>query len=250
MIVETDYYRYRLVPRAGERRRPLVSAAASGLAHLATWVGVLLLLNLSPEVLHLTISVAPGRSAADLRLSVAATAPLDDAEPDELREFAVSPPDRPLTRPVVPVVRVEPVVEPPADIESREPDNVPPQERPFEVMLKMVASDASAEPPSPASKKQTGAEPDRPLATLFNPAPNYPPDAVQDRRSGVVRVQIRVGTDGRVLRAILVGASGTPSLDDAALAAARRWRFVPEVRNGRPIVVEKHVSFEFELVQS
>ena len=52
--------------------------------------------------------------------------------------------------------------------------------------------------------------------------PSFPPDA---RFGGVVMVEARVGAAGSINDARVI--ASTPPFDDAALQAARRWRFFP-----------------------
>jgi TonB family protein len=58
---------------------------------------------------------------------------------------------------------------------------------------------------------------------LENPEPAYPALARQLSLSGVVRVEVTVGTDGRIKDAKVLG--GHPILVDSALAAVRKWRY-------------------------
>ena len=62
--------------------------------------------------------------------------------------------------------------------------------------------------------------------------------------SGVVILEITVDIDGtvkdaRVLRSI-------PLLDDAALEAARQWRYEPTMLNGRPVPIVMTVTVPFQ----
>jgi len=56
-------------------------------------------------------------------------------------------------------------------------------------------------------------------------APEYPRDALQAGLSGEVRVRITVQADGRVKDAVVERSTPEKVFDDAALAAARKWRF-------------------------
>lgn len=61
--------------------------------------------------------------------------------------------------------------------------------------------------------------------------PPYPPDA---HVSGVVKLTVFVGVDGRVQNVKLI--SGHPLLTPAAIQAARRWQFKPFTgENGEPV---------------
>lgn len=79
--------------------------------------------------------------------------------------------------------------------------------------------------PSPASQAHEGVESDAPPQVVVNRPPVYPPDALAAGRTGRVVVRAEVAPDGRVTRAAIHRSSGVPSLDRAALAAVRSWRF-------------------------
>lgn len=81
-------------------------------------------------------------------------------------------------------------------------------------------------PPAPAVSTPQVARPDVPVAIPGqNPAPEYP--ALARRRSieGTVLVRIDFDAGGGAANCTVVASSGCTSLDFAALAAARRWRF-------------------------
>lgn len=58
-------------------------------------------------------------------------------------------------------------------------------------------------------------------------APAYPARARRAGREGRSEIALRIGRDGRVVATRLHRSAGDPSLDEAALAAVHRWRFVP-----------------------
>lgn len=76
-------------------------------------------------------------------------------------------------------------------------------------------------------------------------APEYPADALRNGERGSVVVMIQVGTDGLPVTAVIERSSRSRALDQAALAAARRWRFRPALANGQPVEARVRVPFEF-----
>lgn len=78
--------------------------------------------------------------------------------------------------------------------------------------------------------------------------PEYPQSAMRRRVSGVVQVKVLVGENGSVIEAE-VESSPDPqkSLDRAALAAVRKWRFEPARRNGKAVRAWHSVPLEFTL---
>jgi protein TonB len=61
----------------------------------------------------------------------------------------------------------------------------------------------------------------------------YPESARQAGITGVVLVELTVGMDGRVTAAKVL--RGAQPLHQAALDAARQWRYEPELLNGKPV---------------
>ena len=61
------------------------------------------------------------------------------------------------------------------------------------------------------------------------------PLGVDDHAPGNATVEVEVGPDGQVLSVRLLKSSGDPTVDDAALAAARASTFAPATLNGLPV---------------
>jgi len=82
-------------------------------------------------------------------------------------------------------------------------------------------------------------------AKLKHVAPVYPPIAQQANVTGVVILEVQIGTDGhveeaRVLRSI-------PLLDQAALDAVTQWEFTPTLLNGQAVPVIMTVTVNFSM---
>lgn len=69
--------------------------------------------------------------------------------------------------------------------------------------------------------------PKTPPRLLAGANPPYPEDLRRQGIEGAVRVRVVVGKDGSVEMAGVAASSGYPSMDDAAVAAAYRYRFSP-----------------------
>jgi len=77
------------------------------------------------------------------------------------------------------------------------------------------------------------------------PHPAYPELARRARIQGVVKLQVKVKTDGSVeVQKIL---QGEPVLADAAIEAVKRWRANPASINGTRVETISTVTFDFEL---
>lgn len=150
-----------------------------------------------------------------------------------VRMISVSPPAEAPVKPVVtppkPVVetpRPKPVVqrvrsaEPaPAPLErKREPEPPPPQP----VVSKPAPPEPALAPPVVPPRFDAG--------YLNNPAPAYPALSRRNGEEGKVLLRVLVSADGKAQEVLLHQGSGFVRLDDAALDAVRRWRFVPARR--------------------
>jgi protein TonB len=74
-------------------------------------------------------------------------------------------------------------------------------------------------------------------------APVYPQIAKTRRLTGLVKVKLRVGSDGRVMSAEFV--SGPSIFKDAALEAVRQWRYQPATLDGKAIEQETEITLKF-----
>jgi protein TonB len=76
-------------------------------------------------------------------------------------------------------------------------------------------------------------------------APEYPDLARDANVDGTVLVQALVGRDGRVRDVRVV--QSIPMLDEAAVAAVRKWVFKPALANNKPVAVWVAVPVRFTL---
>jgi len=87
---------------------------------------------------------------------------------------------------------------------------------------------------------------DAPARLVRGPAPAYPDAARADGVEGDVRLELVVDTSGAVESARVLRGAGR-GLDDAALRAARQFRFAPATRQGRAVRVRVGWSMQFRL---
>jgi protein TonB len=76
--------------------------------------------------------------------------------------------------------------------------------------------------------------------------PAYTEDARQAQVEGVVRVEVTVDDQGRVIQARVLKGLGH-GLDEAALAAVKKMTFAPGTRCGKPSVATLSLSMRFSL---
>lgn len=95
-------------------------------------------------------------------------------------------------------------------------------------------------------------DPFRTAAPLYgeNSPPAYPDQARRNGWSGEVLVRVAVADDGGVTATALELSSGYRVLDAAALAALRRWHFVPARRGDLAVTSEVLVPVRFRLADT
>jgi protein TonB len=81
-----------------------------------------------------------------------------------------------------------------------------------------------------------------------NLPPDYPPEAGARGEHGLVGLRLHVDRFGRVARVEVMKSSGSRVLDDAARTRLAGWRFIPALRDGRPVpdIVELNINFELD----
>lgn len=80
---------------------------------------------------------------------------------------------------------------------------------------------------------------------VYSPPPDYPQVARRAGIQGVVRLQVRVKTDGSL--AVEKVLEGEPVLAEAASAAVQQWRATPALFNDKKVDVISTVTFNFQL---
>jgi len=188
-----------------------------------------------------------------------------DAEPPlpEAPAIHVPPAEAPPERP--PIAPQDAADEPRAPVAPEECVAwAPPSVSPPEMRLEFPPPAAPAPappPPAPASAPPAPEVPREPkpkrgddLATAVapvrraeNPPPSYPWLARCRGYEGLVLLAIRVSGAGRPTSVEVKQSSGYASLDEAAVAAAWKWRFEPAMLNGTPIEAEVDVPIRFKL---
>jgi protein TonB len=74
-----------------------------------------------------------------------------------------------------------------------------------------------------------------PDAKYVNMPPSYPHEAVRRHQQGSVQVLVHVTPQGDAGGVDMITSSGSPALDNAALAAVMKWHFKPAIRDGVPV---------------
>lgn len=75
--------------------------------------------------------------------------------------------------------------------------------------------------------------------------PNYPMQARAQRIAGTVALEVTIAEDGTVRN--IKEISGSPVLAAAARSALQGWRYSPFLLNGKPVAIQKQITFVFKL---
>jgi TonB family protein len=81
-----------------------------------------------------------------------------------------------------------------------------------------------------------------------NYVPDYPAEAMMDGLEGSVEMNLLVGEDGTVGKAVVVRSSGFSILDNAAIQFAKKLKYNPAQKQGRPIEVWVSRVMHYQLV--
>ena len=111
------------------------------------------------------------------------------------------------------------------------------------------ASNAAAAPSTASGKTGSPSlvEPSADADYLKNPPPGYPRISRRNGEQGTVIVRVFISTQGTPEKAEVRTSSGFARLDQAALEAVQRWRFVPGRRNGTPEAMWFNIPVRFIL---
>ena len=188
-----------------------------------------------PENEPITVVVTPG-------VQTDASAQRQRLEPEVRKnELPLAVPPQPVTEqpkvttrpsPILPRTAVSP--ESHTGTDNRTPIGIP-------VDVPIGASNP-AEPPPKAVRRSPGVVTGSPVKRVD---PVYPPAAREARLTGVVAVEVTVSEQGNVTSARAL--SGPTLLQNAAVSAARAWKFKASTLGGVPVTTTTTIFFNFKL---
>ena len=170
-----------------------------------------------------------------------------------LSEF-IEPPAPRVVPPAPPVVVKRPVIQPKAPVvpQTQAVRSETPAPEVWTVPVVPAAPPAPMEaplaqptpaPPAPPTVVLPSSDADY----LQNPKPIYPSSSKRRGEQGLVIHSVLIGADGLPVSAKLVKSSGFDALDQAALTAVMRWRYVPGKRNGVATTMSFNVPINWVL---
>ena len=164
-------------------------------------------------------------------------APPPRPPPVDLAEVMLPPPPPPA-----------PVAEPPREVAEAPPERRPPPQQ--------SARQTAAPQPVRLNAALQGMEsftlegrttPPEAADAARNRRPNYPEASRRRGEQGVVRVELRVDPNGRVVDVRVLESSGFSALDAEAIQTVRDWRFRPAQRAGVPVAGSITTAVHFRL---
>ena len=84
-------------------------------------------------------------------------------------------------------------------------------------------------------------------AVSENLPPLYPKTSERMGEEGKIRLRIEISASGLASKVTIIEPSGYARLDQAAIAAVKRWRFEPARNNGKPVGTSIEVPIRFSL---
>jgi len=188
-----------------------------------------------PEDEPITVVVTPG-------VQTDAPAQRQRLEPEVRKnELPLAVPPQPVTEPPKATTRPSPIL--PRTAVSPEShtgtDNRTPLGIPVDVP---IGASNPAEPPPKAVRRSPGVVTGSAVKRVD---PVYPPAAREARLAGVVAVEVTVSEQGNVTSARAL--SGPTLLQNAAVSAARAWKFKASTLGGTPVTTTTTIFFNFKL---
>lgn len=185
------------------------------------------------------------RRAVELVVPVAVMAELIEPPQPQVTPEPTPPKPQPAPKPVAPVQRAIKQAPMPLAITDPTPApeaptgvvSAPPEPQP--AVTEPVASVPTVQPP-PAPASNDVRDNFRDL-----PPPPYPAMSNRLREQGSVYLDIKIESDGSASQVLVTRSSGFPRLDEAAVKAAYRWRYIPRQGGAtKPNIYQYVVRFD------
>lgn len=157
----------------------------------------------------------------------------------------------PLEAVFIPVQETQSEPEPPA-VKPEIDQQVMPTETPMPELQfdEPVAPVENTTPSENAIAATTAGAVAQDLKTSNRVEPTYPPAARRAGEEGTVRLKVLVDEKGRPKDVAVATSSGFARLDEAAMAAVRKWRFVAATNGSNPISAWTQVAITFRLTSA
>jgi protein TonB len=128
---------------------------------------------------------------------------------------------------------------------------ITPPAKPEEKIVSKTSPSPAAQPVIATRNANAGSSTARGVAVPAphgNPRPEYPDMAKRKGWQGECLLRVAVSPEGKASAVSVHRSSGYASLDQAALAAVRRWRFLPQSAGGTCVASTIEVPVNFSLL--
>ena len=211
----------------------------------ARWAGFGITIAVHALMLAFLLTYAPARDAlksiAPLMVQLirpempAPPAPKPEPKVDKLPKSLPVKKIQPRPEPETPILAAQaPMATVPAVSIPQDPKPLPPVE-------------TRAAPPTPPAPPAAIVPPNFNANYLDNPAPVYPPLARRLGEEGRVMLRVYVEATGLPSKVEIRTSSGSERLDQAALEAVKRWKFVPAKQGDTAVPAHVVVPISFSL---
>lgn len=158
------------------------------------------------------------------------------------------PEPKPIVKPkkvvekILPIVKpverlVEATTEPPKEEETAKPEAAP-----------VLTAEPAKTPEKAELVIEEKIEPPRfGVSYLNNPPPDYPALSRRQGEEGRVLMKVLVSAYGAAEDVRIEKSSGSDRLDNAAVSAVKRWRFIPAKKNNQPLSAYVLVPMKFSI---
>jgi len=226
----------------GANDRSLLALSLVFIAHLAVFAALrpqsqLLPVVTPPQVMEVSLVSAPQVKPQQPKPPVQA-----EQKPQKPVKKTVKPTAAAKKTPVSKPVRV---VQHPSHAITTPP--VEPVPAPVAATSTPVVPSATSTANKTKAEEPTFQSPSFNAAYLNNPAPAYPPVARRLGEEGRVLLRVQVTADGAAASVELHKSSGSNLLDQAALAAVKKWRFIPAKRGEQTVSASVIVPVSFSI---
>ncbi|HEY8098821.1 MAG TPA: energy transducer TonB [Methylobacter sp.] len=206
-------------------------------AHLAVFAA------LRPQPQSLSIEPIPDPIMVSL-LSESHTTPQKPMAPATSIEKVQKPVKKPISKPVAPLIKETRL---PLPMEQTSVPTVATSSAATEPASKTTSSKPALSVTEEATDTKTYQSPNFNAAYLNNPAPDYPSVSRRMGEQGLVLLRVQVTANGATASVELQTGSGSDRLDQAALEAVKKWRFVPAKRGEQPVSASVTVPVSFSI---
>lgn len=152
----------------------------------------------------------------------------------------------PLPKPVVKPIP-KPVIKKPAPIVQKSPDYAPPSETPPPAPPAEASAPAASAATTSSAAATAFTEASFKANYLHNPKPEYPAIAKSRGWQGKVMLRVQVSAEGTALSVSVENSSGHEMLDESAIEAVTKWKFIPAKRGDTAVASAVIVPIVFTL---